>query len=142
MRHRLFSAARAVLLGWAALFAITYLVERPLLSWTAHLLGASWLPTAQLALACCGLAAVGWMVGRWYRADALVFAVSLAVWNFGLLPIDIPWLFRLFADTFGDARYLESLITTAVTHALLFGSLLVGASLNRERQPASSLGLG
>lgn len=142
MRHRLLIAARSVLLGWAALFAITYFVERPLIAWAAQLLGPSWLPTAQLALACSGLAATGWMVGRWNRADALVFAVTLAVWNFGLLPIDIPWLFRLFVDTFGDARYLESLITTAVTHALLFGSLLVGASLNRRHQPASSLGLG
>ena len=47
MRHRLLITARSILLGWATLVAFTYLVERPLLLWTAPLLGASWLPTLQ-----------------------------------------------------------------------------------------------
>ena len=55
MRHRLLIAARSILLGWAALFAVTYLAERPLLRWTAPVLGASWLPTAQLAFECVAL---------------------------------------------------------------------------------------
>ena len=87
MRHRLLIAARSLLLGWVALFAITYLVERPLLSWSAPLLGASWLPTAQLALACAGLAATGWIVGQGNRFDALIF---LATWVTGLAMSMMP----------------------------------------------------
>jgi hypothetical protein len=144
MRHRLLIAARSILLGWVALLAATYLVERPLLRWTAPLLGASWFPTAQLALECAALAATGWVMGRWNRSGAipavLVFAAMIAVWNFSLVPaINIPWLFRLMRDTIGDARYLESLITTAVTHALLFGSLIIGARLSRPRQTTMSV---
>jgi|HubBroStandDraft_1064217.scaffolds.fasta_scaffold185164_2 hypothetical protein len=137
--HRLWILARSILLGWASLFAVTYLIERPLLYWTAPLLGGSWFPTAQLAFECVALAAIGWMIGRWNRSDTvpvvLVFAAMLAVWNFGLVPaINIPWLFRLMVDSFGSARYLESLVTAAVTHAFLFGSLFVGAWLSRPRQ--------
>jgi hypothetical protein len=144
MRHRLLITARSILLGWAALLAVTYLFERPLLLWTAPLFGAPWLPTVQLALECAALAATGWMIGRWNQLDAvpavLVFAVMLAVWNFGLVPtINVSWLFRLVMDSFGDARYLESLITAAVTQALLFGSLIVGARLSRPAQPPMSL---
>jgi hypothetical protein len=145
MRHRLLITARSILLGWATLVAFTYLVERPLLLWTAPLLGASWLPTVQLAFDCVALAATGWMIGRWNRSDAvpavLVFAAMLAVWTFGLVPaINLPWLFRLIADSFRDARYLESLVTEAATHALLFASLFVGARLSRPaRAPVSLL---
>jgi hypothetical protein len=84
------------------------------------------------------------MIGRWNRLDAipavLVFAAMLAAWNFGLVPaIDVPWLFRLTADSFGNGRYLESLITAAVTQALLFGSLFVGVLLSRARERGVSL---
>jgi hypothetical protein len=147
MRHRLLIAARSILLGWVALLAVTYLVERPLLVWTAPLLGAPWIPTAQLALECAALAATGWFIGRWSHFDpiyaVLAFAVMLAVSNFGLVPaINIPWLFRLILDTIGDARYLESLISAAITQALLFGSLIVGALLSRPAQPQISLAGG
>jgi hypothetical protein len=139
MRHRLLISARSILLGWAALFAITYLIERPLLVLAARLLDASWFPTAQLALACAGLAATGWIMGRWNRVDAmataLIFAVLLAVWNFGLVPIDISWLFRLVLDSLQSSRYLESLFTSLVTHAFLFASLFAGARLSRASQP-------
>jgi hypothetical protein len=144
MRRRLLISARSVLLGWAALFAFTYLVERPLLLWTARLLGSAWLPTGQLALECVTLAATGWIIGRWNRADAVAsvvaFAVSIAVWDFGLTPaINVAWLFRLLIDSFENPRYLESLITTAVAQALLFGSLLTGAQLARPKQGPLSL---
>ena len=86
---------RSILLGWAALFVITYLMERPLLLLTAHFVGASWLPTEQLALACAGLAAAGWLIGLGNRFDVLLFAATLAVWNFGLVPINLPWLVPL-----------------------------------------------
>jgi hypothetical protein len=136
VRHRLLTSTRSVLLAWAALFLLTYLVERPLLRWTAPILGAVWLPTAQLTLACAGLFATGWIIGRWNRFDVFIFAVMLAVYNFGLVPaIDVPWLIRLIVDSFGSTRYLESLITTAAAHALLFGSLITGARLNRVSTP-------
>jgi hypothetical protein len=144
MRHRLLITARSILLGWATLFAATYLVERPLIVWTAPLLGAPWVPTAQLALECVALAATGWIIGRWNRSYTVlvvaVFAAMLAAWDFGLVPaINIPLLFRLMAESFGDSRYLESLVTAAVTHALLFGSLVVGARLSRPAQAPLSL---
>ena len=143
MRHRLLISLRSILLGWAALFGITYLVERPLLLLSARFLGASWVPTEQLALTCLGLAATGWIIGRWNRVDAmasaLVFAAMLAVWNFGLVPIDMPWLFRLIVDSFQDVRYLESLLTSLVTHAFLLGSLLAGAGLSRPVQRPVSI---
>jgi len=143
MRHRLLIAARSILLGWATLFAFTYL-ERPLLVWTAPLLGPSWLPTVQLALECVALAATGWMIGRWDRSDAVpavvVFAAMLAVWNFGLVPaINVPWLFRLIADSLGNNRYLGPLITAAAIQALLFASLFVGGRLSRPVQAPVSL---
>src|ERR1700677_3435216 len=104
MGHRLLIAARSILLGGATLAAVTYLVERPLLAWTAPLLGASWLPTAQLAFECVALVVTGWMIGRWCHLDAiravLVFAALLAIWNFGLVPaINVPWLFQLMRDS-------------------------------------------
>lgn len=137
-------AARSILLGWATLVAVTYFLERPLLRWTAPLLGAAWLPTAQLALECAALAATGWMIGRWCRLDAVgavfVFAAMLAVWSFGLVPaMNVPWLLRLIADSFGSTRYLESLGTAAATHALLFVSLFAGARLGRPAETPMSL---
>jgi len=141
MRRRLLISARSILLGWATLFALTYLVERPLLGFIAHLLGGSWLPTAQMALACAGLAVTGWVVGRWNRLDVLVFAALLAVWNFGLVPIDVPWLLRLLADSFQSSRYLESFFTSLATHALLFAGLFAGGRLNRAREQAFPLSL-
>jgi hypothetical protein len=144
MRHRLWITVRSILLGWATLASATYLVERPLLRFTADLLGGSWIPTAELILECAGLAAAGWMIGRWNRSGALlavlVFAAMLAVWNFGLVPtMNIIWLFELIVDSFGDVRYLESLGTAAVTHAFLFGSLFVGERLSRPAQTPVSL---
>jgi hypothetical protein len=144
MRHRLWITVRSILLGWATLAAATYLVEGPLLRLTAGLLGGSWIPTAELILECAGLAAAGWMIGRWDRSGALlavlVFAAMLAVWNFRLVPaMNVVWLFQLIVDSFGDSRYLEALGTAAVTHAFLFGSLFVGERLSRAREQAVSL---
>jgi hypothetical protein len=146
MRHRLLIAARSILLGWATLAAATYLVERPLLRWTAPLFGGQWIPTVQLALECAALAGTGWIIGRWCHLDSVrtvsVFAAMLAVWNFGLVPaMNVPWLFQLILDAFEDARYLEQLGTAAVTHAFLFGSLFVGVLLSRPApKPVSLLG--
>lgn len=125
---------RSILLGWITLFALTFLVERPLLRAISLLLGASWLPTAQLALACATLAAIGWIIGRWGTPPVLGFALTLAIWNFRLIPaMNIPWLFRLLLDSFENSRYFESLLNSLIVHGFLFGSLFIGAHLNRPR---------
>jgi len=138
----LVTAVRSAVLGWGALLAVLFLIERPLLRWTAPVLGASWVPTAQLALECLGLAAVGWFIGRWGNPGVLIFAATLALLNLGLVPgIDSPWLFHLLLDSFQNTRYIESFFTSLATHIFLFGSLFVGshlsrAKLNRAREQA------
>ena len=137
-------AARSILFGWATLLAIAFLVERPLLIWTAPLLGATWFPTARLVLDCGVLTATGWVVGRLNRSRpmfaVLVFAATLTFWDFSLVvPINVPWLFQLTADAFGDPLYLESLATTAATHVFLFGSLIAGGLLSRPRRAPVSI---
>jgi hypothetical protein len=92
-----------------------------------------------LAFECVALAATGWMIGRWSHLDAihavLAFAVTLAVWSFGLVPINLSWLFRLLIDSFESSRYLESFFTSLAIHVFLFGSLIIGANLSRTREP-------
>ncbi|MGB6943977.1 MAG: hypothetical protein WBE37_16375 [Bryobacteraceae bacterium] len=90
------------------------------------------------------LAATGWIIGRWNRADSVasvsVFAAIIALGNFGLVPaINVAWLFRLLVDSIENLRYFESLLTTAATQALLFGSLFTGAQLARPRHGPLSL---
>jgi hypothetical protein len=136
------TAVRSTVLGWLALFAVMFLMERPLLRRAAPFLGASWLPTAQLALECFGFAAVGWLIGRWGRLGVLIFAATLALPNFGRVPaIDLPWLFHLLLDCFQNARYLGSFFTSLATHILLFASLFVGSHLSRAPERAYSLNL-
>jgi hypothetical protein len=144
VRRRLLISVRSILTGWATLILITWLLERPLLLWTASLLGGSWFPTARLALDCCAFAATGWVIGYWNRTDSLLavlaFAVTLTVRDFDpVLAINVPWLFRLVADTFRDNRYFDSLVVTAASHAFLFGSLLVGGRLARPAQTPVSI---
>jgi hypothetical protein len=131
------TAVRSCVLGWMALFTVLFFIEAPLLHWTAPVLGPSWLPTAQLALECLGLAAVGWLIGRWGSSGVMIFAATLALLSFGLVPgIDFPWLFHLVLDCFQNTRYLESFFTSLATHIFLFASLFIGSHLSRARQPA------
>ncbi len=134
MRHKLFISSRSILLAWAALFAIVYLAGRPLLSLTAHMLDASWVPTAQLIVECLALAAAGWVAGRGNRFDVLILLAMLAVWSFGLIPINLPWLFRLLLDSLESSRYLESFFTSLATHIFLIGSLFIGSHLSRAKR--------
>ena len=143
-RGRLLLSARALLLGWVALLAAVYLVERPMLRLFARELDPSWLPTAQLALAVSALLATGWIVGRLSRPEPLlaasIFALTLGCWSSAdTLGIQIPWLLRLAADALHDPRYGTSLLDTAVMQAVLFGSLFAGAILSRQvpRKPLS-----
>ena len=144
------SPALAILLGWAVLFAVSYLIA-PGVHWLGLLLGANWAPTAGFGLECAGLGAAGWAVGRVHRSfgrdDAgpavLVFALMLAVRNFGLAAdINIPWLVRLARDATGSSRYWESFGMTLSRQALLFGRIFVGAGLARSPQQPLSIGAG
>jgi hypothetical protein len=144
MRQRLLLAARSILLGWVSLLLMAYLLERPLLVAIAGKLGASWFPTVRLMLDCAVLAATGWAIGRLGRANPIfavaTFAATLTLWDFGeLVEIRIPWLLQLAGDALRDPRYWDSLFSTAVTQALLFGSLIVGALLSRSAPAMPSI---
>jgi len=141
MRQRLFLAARSILLGWVILLLATYVLERPLLTWIAGRLSASWFPTVRLMLDCSLLAGIGWVVGRLGSAGPMLavaaFAATLTFGDFGeLVEIRIPWLLELAWNAFRDSRYWDSLAYTALIHSFLFGSLIVGALLSR-RAPAA-----
>lgn len=142
--HRLLIAVRAILVGWAVLFALTYLVERPVVIWTAPLLGSHWVATAKLSLDCLTLAATGWIIGRLHRSapvvSVLAFALTLAFFNFDpLLNTNIVWLIRLAAYTLRDPHVLSSFATTAAQYAFLYGSLMAGGLLSRPSPTPLSL---
>ena len=141
---RLVAWARAILAGWAKLLGIAYLVERPVLHWSASFICGSWFATIQLAFDCAVLAAAGWVTGRFNRSHAmltaLLFAVTLSFWDFDeMLTLNVPWLLRLVWNSFHDSRYLDSLAASAETHALLFGCLIAGAALSRAREKMVSI---
>ena len=94
---------RSIAAGWAALVALTYLAERPLLLSTAPFVGAHWVATASLLLDCLKLAATGWATGRLHRAaplpGVLALAATLGLFNLeAWMPLDAPWLIRLAVD--------------------------------------------
>jgi hypothetical protein len=148
LRRRLRIAAQSILVGWAALFLLTYILERPLILWTAPLVGAHWLATAKLALDCLALAATGWIIGRLHRSapllGVLAFAATLGFFNLDpLLSIDIPLLLRLAVDALRDTSYLSGLATMADQDLFLLGSLIVGGLLSRPPPiPLSLFGKG
>ena len=136
MRQRLFVVLRAVPIGWGTLLLLAYLLEHPVLRWVTPILGVQWLATAGLALDCMALAATGWVLGRLNRPDSLLgvlsFAATLTFWDFTpVVAVNIPWLLHLAANALRDSVYLSSLLTTAASHALLFGSLIAGGLLSR-----------
>jgi|SRR5579862_8637366 len=140
-------SARSSLIGWATLFVLVFLFVRPILGWAAPLLGPRWFQTTRVALECTAFATTGWVIGLSNRSrpivDVLVFAATLTVWDFGqLFSVNIPWLMRLALNTFGNIRYLDSLITLAATQTFLFGSLIAGGVLSRHSRgtPVSILG--
>jgi hypothetical protein len=137
MRERVFIGLRSIPIGWVTLVLFVFLLERPLLIWTAPVISAQWIATARLGLDCSVVAATGWVVGRQGRPSSmlgvLVFAATLTVWDLSsLVEINVPWLVRLVVHSLGgDSSYLGSLISTAVSQALLFGSLVGGGLLSR-----------
>ena len=144
MRRRLLIAIQSILVGWAVLFALGYIVERPLLIWTAHLVGAQWVATAKLSLDCLTLATTGWVVGRCARSaplfGVLAFAATLGFCSFDpLLDTNLSWLIRLGWGALRDTRYLSLLAAPAVSYLFLFGSLFGGALLSRPLKAPFSL---
>ncbi len=70
----------------------------------------------------------------------LLFAVTLSFWDFeGMLALNVPGVLLLIWNSFHDSRYFDSLATSVETHALLFGCLVAGASLSREREKPVSI---
>ena len=143
-RGRLFIAVRAILIGWAALLPIAFLILNPLLRFAAPVLGAMWIATARLGLNCAGLIATGWLVGCFARPSpalgVLAFAATLTWWDLdSLVGINVPWLFRLTADLLRDSSYLSSFVSTAASHVLLFTSLVAGGLLSRPTAKPPSI---
>jgi hypothetical protein len=148
LSHRLFIALRAIPIGWATLGLTVFLMERPLLQWTAPFIDVEWIATARLGLDCAVLVATGWVVGRLSRpfsmTGVLVFAATLTVWDLNfLVSINVPWLLRLALHTLsGDGSYGSSLLSTGASQILLFGCLLGGGMLSRAPVKPVSIGGG
>jgi hypothetical protein len=135
---------RSILLGWAVLVGLIYLVERPLLILTAPIFGRHWVGTESVLLNCLMLAAAGWCIVRWHRSvwklGLLAFALTLTLWDFGPeVALNVPWLIRLTSDAIRDSTYLASLVATATTHLLLFGSLAAGGLWSRPVEAPVSI---
>jgi hypothetical protein len=139
VRQRLLIGLRSIPIGWVTLCLMVFLVERPLLKWFGPVIGARWIATVELGLDCVVLIATGWVVGRLARPNSmlglLTFAVTLTVWDISfLVAINVPWLLRLAVHALsGDSNYLGSLVSTASSQVLLFGSLVAGGLLSRAR---------
>ena len=139
MRQRLLIGLRSILIGWVTLCLMVFLVERPLLIWAGPVIGAQWIATVELGLDCVVLVATSWVVGRVARPHSmlgvLTFAATLTVWDLSfLVAINVPWLLRLAVHTLsGDSNYFGSLVSTAASQVLLFGSLVAGGLLSRAR---------
>jgi hypothetical protein len=129
--HKLL-ALRAILTGWAALFFLSYAVERPILALGYRWVGGSWWATVSVLLDCAALAACGWLVARlhrpWQIAMLVVFMLSLTPFDVGAytgqtMAPNIPWLLKLAWNVVGDSRYLTGFLASLVTNALLMGCL-------------------
>jgi hypothetical protein len=133
---RIASAIRAVLIGWAVLLVVSYLIERPVLFLLARPLGRAWFPSVRIVLDCLTLALTGWFIGRFHRAQPmlaiLAFAVTLCFGDLEpLLAVNVPWLLQLAGDAVRSSVYLQSLGTTFLLHGILFGSLWAGGKLSQ-----------
>jgi hypothetical protein len=132
--HKLL-AIRAILIGWTALFFLSYAVERPILALGYRWFGGAWWATVSVLLDCAALAVSGWLVARlhrpWQIAMLVVFMVSLAPFDIAeytgqTMAPNIPWLLRLASNVVGDSRYLLGFLASLFTNALLMGCLWSG----------------
>ncbi len=136
----------AIGMGWLTFIVVVFAVERPVLRWIGPFLGPSWIATAHLAFDCVTLAAAGFVAGRFNRSHPMwtagLLAATLCLQDFGAaLALNVPWLIRLAWNSFHDSRYLDALVTSVETHALLFGCLIGGAMLSRPREKPISIAL-
>ena len=131
MWHYRWLAARALVVGWAALLAYSVLVDQVWGSSELFLTGVtrthlgsarSVLQSAYLLLAVPGGAAIGWLLSRCHRtrgaAAVVVFVAFLLLWR-------LPWLLTLLANAFEHPRFLHALLMSSVGTALLSTSILV-----------------
>lgn len=130
--------------GWAALAAIEAVLLYGVLRLAATVMGPDLLPSLKVVLDMGALAACGWVAGRVGRprvmAAAAVTAAGLAAMDLTpYLPLNVPFNLSLIGYAAEEPRYLESLLTMTATHALLFGSLFLGARFSRPREASVSL---
>ncbi len=145
MWHHKWLAARAVVVGWAALLAYSLLVDQVWGSSELFLTGVTRthlgparsgvvLQWAYLLLAVPGGAAIGWLLSRCHRtrgvAAVVVFVAFLLLWR-------LPWLLTLLANALEHPRFLHALLMSSVGTALLSTSILVaGLWATPARGPA------
>lgn len=135
----------AALAGWTGLAAIELILLFGALRMFAMLMGPDLLPSLRVVFDMCALAACGWIAGRAGRprvmAAAALTAIGLTVFDLTpYLPLNVPWVLRLTRNALGDSRYVPSLLATLTVHALMFGSLFVGAHFSRPRETPIGLG--
>lgn len=136
----------AALGGWAALAVTELVLLFGVLRLFAMVIGPELLPSLKVVLDMGALTACGWTAGRLGRprtmAAAVLTAAGLTAFDLTpYVPLNVPWLLRLAANAVSDSRYLSSLLATAITHALMFGSLIGGAYLSRPPDPPVGLGV-
>lgn len=136
----------AALGGWGVLAAVEIVLLFGVLRLLAIAIGPELLPSLKVVLDMGALAACGWTAGRIGRphtmAAAGVTAAGLMFFDLSpLVPLNVPWLLRLTSNAVSDSRYVSSLLITLTMHALLFGSLWVGAHLSRARETPIGLGV-
>lgn len=136
----------AALAGWAALAAAEFVLLFGVLRFVAMVMGTELLPSLKVVLDMAALAACGWVAGSVGRPRTMAAAglAAAVLTGFDLTPyllLNVPWLMRLTANAVSDSRYLPSLLNTLAIHALMFGSLLFGASRSRAREAPMGLGV-
>ncbi len=136
----------AALAGWAVLLVSELIVVFGLLRLLALVLSADLLPSLKIVLDMAILATSGWVAGRIGRARTMAAAgvTAAGLCLFDLTPyllLNVPWLLKLTVNAVSDSRFLSSLLTTLTMHALLFGSLFIGARFSRPRQAPVGLGM-
>ncbi len=136
----------AALAGWAVLVAAELVLLFGVLRVFALVMGPELLPSLKVVLDMAALAACGWVAGRVGRphivAAAVLTAAGLACLDLTpYLVLNVPWLLRLATNAVHDSRYLSSLLSTVMIHALMLGSLFAGAYLSRPREEPLGLGV-
>jgi hypothetical protein len=129
----------AALAGWAVLVITELVLLFGAMRVFAWAMGPELLPSLKVVLDMGALAVCGWFAGRVGTPRVLsaagLAAAGLAVYDFTpYLPLNVPWVLRLAKIALSDSRYLSSLPTALIVHALMFGSLFAGAQLSRPRR--------